>query len=31
MLVAHYREGRLLRVRELTWPDWQRLDAFDDY
>jgi SnoaL-like domain len=31
MLVAQYRAGRILWLRELTWPDWRRMDAFDEY
>ncbi|MGE3253572.1 hypothetical protein, partial [Pseudonocardia sp.] len=31
VLVAEYRAGRLLRLHELTWPDWSRLAAFDAY
>ena len=31
VLIAEYRDGRLLWVKELTWPDWSRLAAFDDY
>lgn len=31
VLVAGYRQGRILWVKELTWPDWSRLAEFDDY
>jgi len=31
VLVAEYRAGRLLRLHELTWPDWTRLGAFETY
>lgn len=31
VLVAEYRNGRLLRLHELTWPDWSRLAAFATY
>ena len=31
VLVACYRQGRILWVKELTWPDWTRLAEFDDY
>lgn len=31
VLVAEYRAGRLLRLHELTWPDWSRLAAFATY
>jgi hypothetical protein len=31
VLVAEYREGRILWLKELTWPDWSRLAEFDDY
>jgi hypothetical protein len=29
VLVAAYRDGRLLRLHELTWPDWSQLAAFE--
>lgn len=31
VLVAEYRDGRLLRLHELTWPDWSQLAAFETY
>ncbi|MEU7814753.1 FAD-binding protein [Pseudonocardia sp. NPDC049154] len=31
VLVAEYRDGRLLRVHELTWPDWSQRGAFERY
>jgi hypothetical protein len=31
MLVATYLDRRLHRLWELTWPDWSRLDAFEEY
>jgi hypothetical protein len=31
VLVAEYRDGRLLWLKEVTWPDWSRLSAFDEY
>jgi hypothetical protein len=31
VFVATYREGRLLRLTELTWPDWSTLAAFETY
>jgi hypothetical protein len=31
VLLATFRDGRILRVWELTWPDWSQLDAFADY
>ena len=31
VLVAEYRDGRILRLHELTWPDWTRLAAFESY
>jgi hypothetical protein len=31
VLVAEYREGRILWLKELTWPDWSRLAEFEDY
>ncbi|MFT3900920.1 MAG: nuclear transport factor 2 family protein [Gordonia sp. (in: high G+C Gram-positive bacteria)] len=31
VLIAAYRDGRLYRLWELTWPDWSRLQAFDEY
>ncbi|MGE3287300.1 MAG: nuclear transport factor 2 family protein [Pseudonocardia sp.] len=31
VLVAQYRAGRLLRLHELTWPDWSNLAEFEAY
>jgi fatty-acyl-CoA synthase len=31
VLLAVYREGRILRLTELTWPDWTRVAALDTY
>ena len=31
VLIAAYREGRILRVWELTWPNWADLPAFERY
>ncbi|MCF7553726.1 nuclear transport factor 2 family protein [Pseudonocardia sp. WMMC193] len=31
VFVAEYRDGRLLRLNELTWPDWSTLAAFETY
>lgn len=31
VLVARYRAGRVLRLHELTWPDWTRLAEFETY
>jgi hypothetical protein len=31
VLIAEYRSGRLLRLWELTWPDWSQLPAFETY
>ena len=31
VFVAIFREGRLLRLNELTWPDWSNLAAFETY
>jgi hypothetical protein len=31
VLIARFREGRLHRLWELTWPDWSSLEAFEDY
>jgi fatty-acyl-CoA synthase len=31
LFLATYRSGRVLRLTELTWPDWSRLAAFDTY
>lgn len=31
VLIAAYRDGRIHRVWETTWPSWRSLDAFDTY
>jgi hypothetical protein len=31
VLLAEFRDGRLLWLKEVTWPDWSRLSAFDEY
>jgi hypothetical protein len=31
VLIAWFRQARLYRVWELTWPDWSRLAEFDAY
>jgi hypothetical protein len=31
ILVSEYRNGRILRLWELTWPDWSQLGAFMTY
>lgn len=31
VFVAAYRDGRILRLNELTWPDWSNLAGFEDY
>ena len=31
MLIAQFRGGRILRLWELTWPDWSNMKAFDSY
>jgi hypothetical protein len=31
VLIAAYRDGRIHRVWETTWPSWRSLDAFDGY
>jgi hypothetical protein len=31
VLIATYRDGRILRVWELTWPNWADLPAFEQY
>ncbi len=31
VFVAAFRGDRILRLWELTWPDWSALDAFADY
>jgi fatty-acyl-CoA synthase len=31
LFLATYRAGRILRLNELTWPDWSQLGAFDTY
>lgn len=29
MLIAEYKEGKLYRIWELTYPDWSKLPAFE--
>jgi hypothetical protein len=31
VLIATFKDGRIHRVWELTWPDWSRMKEFDDY
>ncbi len=31
IFLATYRERRIHRLWELTWPDWSQLGAFDSY
>lgn len=31
MLIATFRDGRIHRLWELTWPNWADLAAFEDY
>src|SRR5262245_52297077 len=31
ILIAAYRDGRIYRVWETTWPSWRGLPAFEDY
>jgi hypothetical protein len=31
ILLAHYRDGLLWRLQELTWPDWRSLDELANY
>jgi hypothetical protein len=31
VLIATLRENRLLRLWELTWPNWSELPAFENY
>ena len=31
VLIASCREGRILRLWELTWPNWADLPAFEQY
>ncbi len=31
VLVAEFRHGRIVRLHELTWPDWSQLAAFETY
>ncbi|MFK3670591.1 nuclear transport factor 2 family protein [Leifsonia aquatica] len=31
VLIAILRDGRILRLWELTWPNWAELPAFEDY
>ncbi len=31
VVIAAYRDGRIHRVWETTWPSWRQLAAFDEY
>jgi hypothetical protein len=31
IFLAAYRQGRIHRLWELTWPDWSQLKAFETY
>lgn len=31
VLIAVYRDGRIYRIWETTWPSWRKLPAFDNY
>jgi hypothetical protein len=31
IFLAAYRQGRIHRLWELTWPDWSQLQAFETY
>jgi hypothetical protein len=31
VLISIWRDGRILTLWELTWPNWSELPAFDDY
>lgn len=31
LLISLWRDGRILRLWELTWPDWSGLQALDKY
>ena len=31
VLIAAYRDGRIHRLWELTWPNWAELPAFENY
>ena len=31
VLIALYRDRRILRMWELTWPDWSKMQAFETY
>jgi hypothetical protein len=31
VLIATYRDGRIHRLWELTWPNWSELGAFEHY
>ena len=28
MLIAQYKDGKIFRIWELTYPDWSKMDAF---
>ncbi|WP_179185698.1 hypothetical protein [Mycobacterium tuberculosis] len=31
VLIAAYRNGRIHRIWETTWPSWRNVAALDDY
>ncbi|MDM0012499.1 nuclear transport factor 2 family protein [Variovorax sp. J22P168] len=31
VLIATYRDGRILHLLELTWPDWTQVKALESY
>jgi hypothetical protein len=31
VLIASFRDGRIHRVWETTWPSWRTVDAFENY
>lgn len=31
VFLSVWREGRLLRLHETTWPDWSAMSAFENY
>lgn len=30
IVIAHYRDGKIYRIWELTYPDWSKLPAFQE-
>lgn len=30
ILIVEYKDGKIYRVWELTWPDWSQMKAFED-